>query len=172
MSALLSSSFLSHHRSILVLGIFSVLCFSTQHSIPAQRQDSPVLRLERKILLPTIWHQTLPLTADQVVELSVRIPQPSQLPRHGRVGVSWSLVHETSDPRATRSDSAAAVSFPSRKADAFEIMTRPTANWEKTLHALDPDVYVVYRAPVSGEYRLEVAPVVRRAHSVRGPALA
>ena len=169
MSALLNSSFLPHPRSLLVFGIFSVLCFSTQHSIPAQRQGSPEPRLERKILLPAPWQRTLPLTADQVVELSVRIPQPSQLPRHGRVGVSWSLVREAKDRRATGSDLGAAVSFPSRKADAFEIYTQPTANWKKTLHTLDPDIYLVYRAPVSGEYRLEVAPVVEGPTPFEGP---
>jgi hypothetical protein len=42
----------------------------------------------------------------------------------------------------------------------LEIDALPTANWQKTLHALDPDVHLVYRAPVKGEYQLEVAPVL------------
>jgi hypothetical protein len=146
-----------------------VFCFSTQHGSLAQRQGSPKPRLERKILLPAPWQQTLSLTEDQVVELSVRIPQPSQLPRHGRVGVSWSLVEEASDPEAKGAKAATPVSFASRKADAFEIMTHPTANWEKTLHALDPDAYVVYRPPVSGEYRLKVAPIVEGPTPFEGP---
>ncbi|MFN3322800.1 MAG: HEAT repeat domain-containing protein [Bryobacteraceae bacterium] len=33
------------------------------------------------------------------------------------------------------------------------------AGFRKVLHAMDPDVYVVYRAPASGEYRLRMAPV-------------
>jgi Squalene-hopene cyclase C-terminal domain/HEAT repeats len=168
MNPLLRFAFLRRPRSLLVVGILSALCLLTQRSNPAQSQVSPGPRLEQKILLPTAWHQTLQLIANQVVELSVQIPQPSQLPRHGRIGVAWSLVRETSEPQATASKSAA-VSFPSRKADALEIMTPPTANWQKTLHALDPDVYVVYRAPVSGEYRLEVAPIAEGPTPFEGP---
>ena len=49
-----------------------------------------------------------------------------------------------------------------RKPDAFGIYTKPTADWEKVLHALDPDLYLVYRAPVTGQYLLEVAACRRR----------
>ena len=37
-----------------------------------------------------------------------------------------------------------------------------TANWSKTLHALDPDLYLLYRAPRSGSYRLRIEPVIDR----------
>ncbi|MEX2139705.1 MAG: prenyltransferase/squalene oxidase repeat-containing protein [Pirellulales bacterium] len=34
------------------------------------------------------------------------------------------------------------------------------AGWRKVVHALDPDVYVVYRAPKQGRYQLSLRPVV------------
>ncbi len=105
------------------------------------------------------WQKKVSLLKGQAIELSVRIPKPSILPLHSRVGVAWLLTRESEVLSAPALKDAAKVVFESRKPDAFEIYTKPTANWRKMLHALDPDAYVVYRAPVSGDYLLEVAPV-------------
>ena len=88
------------------------------------------------------------LREGETIELAVGLPQPSLLPTHGRVAVTWTLADGQAGPSAG-----------ARQIDAYGIYTAPTANWRKVLHALDPDLYLVYRAPVAGEYRLEIAPV-------------
>ncbi|MEO1994262.1 MAG: hypothetical protein ABGZ17_03205, partial [Planctomycetaceae bacterium] len=45
-----------------------------------------------------------------------------------------------------------------RASDAFGIYSQPTPDWSKLLHALDADLFLVYRAPVSGVYVLETKP--------------
>ena len=45
------------------------------------------------------------------------------------------------------------------ESDIFDIYTSPTPDWSKDLHALDPDVYVLYRAPLAGTYRLSAEPI-------------
>ncbi len=77
-------------------------------------------------------------------ELSVSLPQPSVLPPHGRVGVRWTLIN----------DNNKAV---------------PSAGWRKVLHALDADLYLVYRAPATGRYALEITPVTDEVPVFEGP---
>jgi hypothetical protein len=108
--------------------------------------------VEATVLLPKSWHTTLSLAEGQKVEVSAGIPKPSALPPHARVGIHWSLLGSVSQP--TPAD------LTSRASRKLEIDAVPTANWQKTLHALDPDVHLVYRAPVKGEYQLEIAPVL------------
>ena len=104
------------------------------------------------------------LQAGQTIEVSCRVRQPSQLPPNARVRVAWRLAEP--DAVASRRSSetrVAAETTPrgsSRKSteraeDAFGIYTRPTPGWSKLLHALDADVYLVYRAPRAGVYVLE-----------------
>ena len=97
------------------------------------------------------WQRKVRLAEGETIEVSVGLPRPSLLPSHGRIGVSWTL----QGGAATVPVSLAGA----RKGDAYGIYTAPTANWRKVLHALDPDLYLVYRAPVAGEYLLEIAPV-------------
>ena len=40
-----------------------------------------------------------------------------------------------------------------------------TPNWRKTLHALDPDVYLVYQAPTEGIYQLQLETVLERSEA-------
>ncbi len=101
------------------------------------------------------WEKRVVLGGGETFELSVSLPKPSELPANGRVGVSWSLVEEKTAPAS----STAPTPLLERPHDAFGIYTKPTGNWSKTLHALDPDVYLVYRAPVPGTYLLQIAPV-------------
>ncbi|MDQ3009803.1 MAG: hypothetical protein M3X11_03745, partial [Acidobacteriota bacterium] len=96
------------------------------------------------------WEKRFALKRGETFEVSVGLPQPSLLPPHGRIGVRWTL----EQPNAA--ESLAAVN--GRKADALGIYTAPTANWTKVLHALDPDLYLAYRAPIAGTYRLQVEP--------------
>jgi hypothetical protein len=110
------------------------------------------------------WEKRFDLKRGETFELSVGLPSPSSLPQHGRVGVRWTLVEE-------KKESGAATSLPSlfaRKPDDFGVYAQPTADWKKVLHALDPDLYLVYRAPVAGVYALELAPVTDEATVFEG----
>jgi len=110
------------------------------------------------------WEKRFDLKRGETFELSVGLPTPSSLPQHGRVGVRWTLIEEKKgSPSATSMPSLSA-----RKPDAFGIYTKPTADWKKVLHALDPDLYLVYRAPVAGLYALEIAPITDEATVFEG----
>ncbi len=109
------------------------------------------------------WEKRFDLKRGETFELSVSLPTPSSLPRQGRVGVRWTLVEENKEAGATNLPSLL-----QRQPDAFGIYTRPTADWKKVLHALDPDLYLVYRAPVAGLYALEISPVTDEATVFEG----
>jgi hypothetical protein len=87
------------------------------------------------------------------------------LPDHGRVGVRWTLIEEKRESGEAVSSSQ---SQTPRAANAFDIYTSPTADWKKVLHALDPDLYLVYRAPASGVYALEIASITDEAPAFEG----
>ncbi len=75
------------------------------------------------------------------ISVSVHLDRPEDLPPNARIEVLFdgpSLGAELERPRP--SDPA----------------VRSTADWGKSLHALDPDLYLIYRAPVSGDYGLRV----------------
>lgn len=115
-----------------------------------------------KLPFQGLWEKRIQLQRGETFELSVGVPQPSLLPRNGRIGVRWVL------EKAGDGESLPAID--SRKADAFGIYTAPTADWRKVLHALDPDLYLVYRAPVAGLYRLEIAPITDEISAFANPA--
>ena len=109
--------------------------------------------VEATVLLPKSWHKTLSLDEGQKVEVNGRDSQTFHL---AATRTGWhSLV-----PAGARQLSQLRLISQSRASSKLEIDALPTANWQKTLHALDPDVHLVYRAPVKGEYQLEVAPVL------------
>ena len=133
--------------------LFSLLLPSHGDALkPRALAITPDGSVEATVLLPKSWHRTLSLAEGQTVEVTAGIPKPSTLPPHARVGIRWSLLGPISQP--TSAD------LKSRASSKLEIDALPTANWQKILHALDPDVHLVYRAPVKGEYQLEVAPVL------------
>src|SRR5262249_1761537 len=110
------------------------------------------------------WEKRFDLKRGETFELSVGLPSPSSLPRHGRVGVRWALIEE-------KRESGAATSLPAlfaRKPDAFGIYAQPTADWRKVLQRIDPAVYLVCRAPVAGLYALEIAPITDEATVFEG----
>jgi hypothetical protein len=113
------------------------------------------------------WTKTFALSEGQTFEISARLPLPSQLPQHGRVAVSWSLIEE--QKASSRPTTMQPGSNRTRKPDAFGIYTQPTANWRKVLHALDPDLYLVYAAPAAGTYTLEISPVANEPTVFEGP---
>ncbi|MDA0833318.1 MAG: hypothetical protein O2955_05595 [Planctomycetota bacterium] len=106
------------------------------------------------------------LTTGEVVEISIRIDSPSKLPENGRMLGKWELVETPTPeliPRAPADGPGAG-----RPIDALGISTAPTPNWSKILHALDGDTYVIYRAPVSGKYRLTLTPYIEETQLFSG----
>jgi len=98
----------------------------------------------------------LRLEVGQTIEVSVRVVQPSALPDNARLRATWALIEPDEPKLVPRADDAA--EGPARKVDDFGITTAPSPNWNKLLHALDSDVSLVYRAPVSGMYELRIGP--------------
>lgn len=116
-----------------------------------------------KVRLAGPWSNTYRLAAGETVEISVRLDQPSELPANGRVAAQWSLEKPTNPADVTTPGPGA------RAVDAFGLPAPPSAGWRKVLHALDGDVYLIYRAPVAGTYRLSLAPVTEEAPVGAGP---
>ena len=96
--------------------------------------------------------KTVQLVKGQAFEFHVAIDAPSQLPNNARLRVRWDLV-ESDDVANTPHVSEGGQP---REIDAFGIYTAPTASWNKLLHALDSDVFLAYRAPVTGRYRISI----------------
>ena len=88
--------------------------------------------------------QTWDLRADDTVQVQVGVSTPSDLPDNARIAVSWS----GPPPEA-----------PIELAERGDLIQGPENGWTKVLHALDPDVYVLYRAPRSGRYQLRIQSV-------------
>lgn len=140
---------------------FGMFCLASREGAAryqtGQRQQGQVpLRMALQFGGP--WQQRLTLKQGETFEVSVSLPSPSALPAHGRVAVSWKLVKGPAPVENAKTHAA-----------SFGIYTQPTADWRKVLHALDPDVYLVYRAPVTGEYALELAPVTNEPTIFEGP---
>ena len=68
------------------------------------------------------YNQSQQISAGQIVEISVGLPEPSKLPANGRVAVEWE-------------------------------------GYRKVLHALDPDFYMLWKAPKTGNFTLKVTKV-------------
>lgn len=119
---------------------------------PPAHADAPRGAVAVRLAGP--WDRSYRLKAGEAVEISVHLDRPSALPANGRVGAEWTL--ERPDNPA---DVVVTPEKGARAVDAQGIYTAPTANWRKVLHALDGDVYQLYRAPVSGSYRLHLAPI-------------
>ncbi|MCE9532256.1 MAG: hypothetical protein K8T89_14220 [Planctomycetes bacterium] len=101
-------------------------------SISASQGDvNPAKSGEERVAVSAVWRKDHDLKTGETVEISVRIDRPASLPVNGRIAVEW---------QAPKGAPAA-------------------ASWRKVLHALDADVYLVYRAPIDGEYSLRLVPV-------------
>ncbi|MEZ5367411.1 MAG: hypothetical protein R2748_34975 [Bryobacterales bacterium] len=75
------------------------------------------------------------------------IDDPAALPPNARIEVSWD---------------APDLPGPAFQGERGDLHARRSGGWSKTLHALDPDVTLVYRAPVDGKYALRIAAVTDR----------
>jgi hypothetical protein len=160
---------IQHRRRVIALAVLlaAAITFVWQREGEAQRSapQGRMARLRIDVPLQQLWERRFDLSRGETFELSVGIPSPSTLPGNGRIRVQWRLVEEK-----IPSGAASALPTPKGRArDAFGIYSPPTADWTKTLHALDPDVYIAYRAPVSGVYALELAPITDEPSPFGGP---
>ena len=93
------------------------------------------------------WTQFQTLQAGETVEIQIGIDAPSALPPNARIEAHWDgpdlpeLAYD--GPRGDLKQSA-------------------TADWSKTLHALDPDIYLLYKAPKTGQYTLTLETITDR----------
>ncbi len=117
-------------------------------------------RVEISLQATSLWERTFSLRGGEVCEISVGVPRPSSLPPNGRVAVSWKPANQAEAERAEFTKEDPGPGADGRESDAFGIYTRPTAQWRKVLHALDPDVFLIYRSPMPGEYVLSISPVI------------
>ncbi len=97
------------------------------------------------------WSNTWTLAEGDTFEINVRIEIPSALPPNARIDATWS--------GPDRPEWA-------YDGDRGEPGIKATSGWSKTLHALDPDVHLLYRAMVSGDYELRLKTVEDRVQPV------
>ena len=126
-------------------------------------------RVEISLQSTSLWERTFRLSAGDACEISVGVVHPSALPPNGRVAVSWKPANQAESEGETVTGKAKGSGADGREPDAFGIYTRPTAQWRKVLHALDPDVFLIYRAAMTGEYVLSIAPVIDEVPVFGGP---
>ena len=93
------------------------------------------------------WEHSREFDEGEAVSVSVRIDDPEALPLNARIAVRW------------RGPELEGGGFEGERGD---LRAEAGTDWSKTLHALDPDVYLVYRAPKTGNYRLEIETVRAR----------
>ena len=99
------------------------------------KKNSPAKNGSSVIRLSESWKQEYELVSGKTVEIQAHLEKPSELPINGRVAVEWEYVGTGSQSLASNS---------------------PSVGFRKILHALDGDIYLVYRAPISGRYRLSL----------------
>ena len=134
----------AHRRLLQVLAPLLLL-------VPAAAAAAPPV--SQTIDFTGSWDHSRELTEGEAVSLSVRIDDPQALPPNARVEVRW------------RGPALEGSSYTGNRGDLHATIT---ADWSKTLHALDPDVYLVYRAPKTGTYRLEIETVRERSQTHSG----
>ena len=98
------------------------------------------------------WAESWQLSAGETVQIQVGIQSPAQLPANARIEARWT------GPASVE---------PEHTGDRGDLATGPRNGWSKVLHALDPDVYLLYRAPIAGRYQLQLQTVRDRKHPQR-----
>ena len=148
---------------VLVAGVLPAAIPAAEDSAKAKLPSA----VSAAITVPATPPHTLQLAEGATVAISVHIQQPSKLPVDGRLLVHWELSKPEDPERVPRAPEQPKA--PARKVNDLGIPAAPTANWSKILHALDPDVYLVYRAPLTGTYRLSVTPAEQDVTVFSGP---
>lgn len=99
---------------------------------------------EESLSFDGLWTHSWTLDEGQALEIHVSIDDPEELPANGRIKVRWD------------GPDLPEWAF---EGDRGDLYASSTADWQKTLHELDPDVYLVYRAPAAGSYGLSLETV-------------
>ena len=102
---------------------------------------------QKQIVFEGSWERQWQLQRDQILQISVGIARPSSLPANARIEVRW------------RGPDLPDLAFEEKRGD---LDVKASAGWEKTLHALDPDLHLVYKVPIAGLYQLELETVTDR----------
>jgi hypothetical protein len=113
------------------------------------------LVVRKNLTVPHMAREEVRLEEGQTVQISAHMPSPSRLPPNARLRVRWTLENADDPHRIPRGPEGESKT---RQPHDFGIPKLPTASWSKVLHALDADVFLVYRAPASGIYELSVTP--------------
>ena len=142
---------------VLGLGISTAAIVRNSAEAVYQKSAQPTALAPYKMSLQfsRAWEKRVALKKGETFDVAVSLPSPSTLPDHGRIAVRWELIEKGDVPPAMMKPGTF-----TRQWNDFGIYTKPTANWRKVLHALDPDVFVTYRAPEAGTYSLSISPVV------------
>lgn len=135
------------------MAIFLLVSGKTSATYQPDKQATALAPFKASLQFSKPFTKRFDLKQGETFDVAVSLPSPSLLPEHGRVAVSWELVEKQDILIMSRVTN-------SRNWDDFGIYAKATANWRKVLHALDPDVYVTYRAPETGTYILRATPVV------------
>ena len=93
------------------------------------------------------WSDEWVLESGQTVQIQVGVVSPGRLPDNARIEARWSGP-QLSDSTASQ--------------DRGDLVVGVDNGWSKVLHALDPDVFLLYKAPVAGRYELRLETVVDR----------
>ena len=112
----------------------------------AQSELEPMIS-SRALVGEEVWSRQWSMDRSEVVAVTIQLEQPSGLPPNGRVEVSFDGPALAEDSRRERPNAPT---------------VRATNAWEKVLHALDPDLHVMYKAPVSGQYTLRIGALQER----------
>ena len=102
---------------------------------------------QKQIVFEGSWERQWQLQRDQILQISVGIPRPSTLPPNARIEVRW------------RGPDLPDLAFDGKRGD---LDVKASAGWQKTLHALDPDLHLVYKVPTAGLYQLNLETVTDR----------
>lgn len=114
---------------------------------PAVVEDVVALPIDREVEFPSGGMVRVALKAGEAVEINGLLGEPSKLPPNARATFSWEL--------ESAGLPAADAKRQLRAKGELEI-AEATPNGSKLLHALDPDVFLLYRAPVTGVYRFRL----------------
>ena len=123
-------------RRAVPAAILAALCWLAPASARAETVD-----------FDGMWSKTWDLEAGESVQILVGIVRPGRLPDNARIEARWS-----GPPTGTGRGSES----------RGDLVSGLDNGWTKDLHALDPDVFLLYRAPVSGPYELRLETVTAR----------
>ena len=93
------------------------------------------------------WTRSWDLSSGQTVQIQVGIVSPARLPANARIEARWSGPRSPGAPLSE---------------DRGDLVAGIENGWTKTLHELDPDVFLLFKAPREGRYELSLETVIDR----------